>query len=45
MQDQIREDIVERVTESEKRADIQMSEKVFYLPYSLSSVSLPNQLT
>ena len=33
MQDQIREGIVERVTESEKRADNQKSENVFYLPY------------
>ena len=33
MKDQIREDIVERVTESEKRVDIQKSEKVFYLPH------------
>ena len=30
MQDQIREDIVERVTEREKSVDIQKSEKVFY---------------
>ena len=48
MQDQIREGIAERVTESEKRADNQKSENVFYLPYrhiGLSSVSLPNQLS
>ena len=32
MQDQIREGIVERVTESEKSIDIQNSEKLFYLP-------------
>ena len=31
MQDQIREDILERVTESEKNVDIQKSEKVYYL--------------
>ena len=33
MQDQIREGIVERVTESEKSIDIQKSEKLFYLPH------------
>ena len=32
-QDQIRVDIVERVTESEKSVDIQKGEKVFYLPH------------
>ena len=33
MQDQIREGIVERVTESGKSVDIQKIEKVFYLPH------------
>ena len=33
MQDQIREGIIERVTDSEKSVDIQKSKKVFYLPH------------
>ena len=33
LQDQIREGIVERVTESEKSVDIQKSDKVYYLPH------------
>ena len=33
MQDQIREGIVESVTQSEKCVDIQKSKKVFYLPH------------
>ena len=33
MQDQIREGIVERATESEKSAHIQKCEKIFYLPH------------
>ena len=33
MQDQIREGIVERVTESGKSVDIQEIEKIFYLPH------------
>ena len=33
MQDQIREVIVERVTESEKSVDIHESKNVFYLPH------------
>ena len=35
MQDQIRQSIVERVTESERSVDIKKSEKVFYLPQRL----------
>ena len=33
MKDQIREGIVERVTESEKNVDIQKCEEVFHLPH------------
>ena len=33
MQDQMREGIVERVTESEKSVDIHESKNVFYLPH------------
>lgn len=45
-EDQIREDIIERVTNSEKSVDIQKKwKKVLTYHISLLSVSLPKQLS